>query len=195
MTQPTKLTALFSRASDEWTTPPDLWRALHAEFGFTLDAAATRENTTCVRFLDRQVDALAMSWENAVVWLNPPYSACRAFLAKARREAQCGATVVCLVPSRTDTRWWHESVWDTEQQTPQPGVELRFLKGRLRFGPGTGTAPFPSALVIFAPSMAAPDDDSSIAETRDEAQRLRKVAREQGDPLAERQSQSVKAKT
>ena len=149
MSNPSKLTALFSRASDEWATPPDLWRTLHEEFGFTLDAAATQENTTCVRFFDRQVDALTVSWEHAVVWLNPPYSKCRPFLAKAKQEAQAGATVVCLVPSRTDTRWWHESVWDTVRQIPHPGVEVRFLKGRLRFGPGTGTAPFPSAVVIF----------------------------------------------
>jgi phage N-6-adenine-methyltransferase len=143
------LTPLFSRRSDEWRTPPELWQALHAEFHFDLDAAATQDNTTCVRFCDRQVDALTVSWENAVVWLNPPYSKCKAFMAKAKQEAQAGATVVCLVPSRTDTRWWHESVWDTARQRPQPGVEVRFLKGRLRFGPGTGTAPFPSALVIF----------------------------------------------
>ena len=149
MTQPTKFTALFSRASDEWSTPPDLWRTLHEEFGFTLDAAATQENTTCVRFFDRRVDALTVSWENAVVWLNPPYSKCRPFLAKAKQEAQAGATVVCLVPSRTDTKWWHESVWDTARHQPRPGGEVRFVKGRLRFGPGTGTAPFPSALVIF----------------------------------------------
>tara|TARA_R110000824_G_scaffold128093_1_gene288824 strand:+ start:616 stop:1062 length:447 start_codon:yes stop_codon:yes gene_type:complete len=142
--------ALFSRASDEWATPSELWAVLHNEFGFELDAAATQENATCVKFFDRQIDALTVSWENAVVWLNPPYSKCRAFMAKAKQESKAGATVVCLVPSRTDTRWWHESVWDTKRQMPQTGVEVRFFKGRLKFkGPTTGSAPFPSALVIF----------------------------------------------
>jgi phage N-6-adenine-methyltransferase len=150
----TTMVGLFSRASDEWSTPSELWKVLHQEFGFTLDGAATKENATCVKFFDRQVDALTVSWQNEVVWLNPPYSKCRAFMAKARKESKNGATVVCLVPSRTDTRWWHESVWDTVRQTPQPNVEVRFIKGRLKFkGPTTGTAPFPSVLVIFRPNL------------------------------------------
>jgi phage N-6-adenine-methyltransferase len=145
----TNFTPLFSRRSDEWTTPSDLWQALHEEFGFTLDAAATPANTRCVKFL---VDALTVSWGSEVVWLNPPYSEARAFMAKARKEAKAGATVVCLVPARTDTQWFHKSVWDRFTNAPYPNVEIRFLKGRLKFGNGTGSAPFPSMLVIFRPS-------------------------------------------
>ena len=81
--------------------------------------------------------------------MNPPYSKCRQFIEKAAREASKGATVVALVPSRTDTRWWHEYVWSGSQ--PKPGVEVRFVKGRLKFGEGKNGAPFPSVVVIFRP--------------------------------------------
>lgn len=90
----------------------------------------------------------------ATVFVNPPYSRCRAFMAKAALEAQRGVTVVCLVPSRTDTRWFHSVVWDCDLHCLRSGVEVRFVKGRLKFG-GTGkaenSAPFPSMVVIFRP--------------------------------------------
>lgn len=145
-----KTALMFSRQTDEWATPQDLFDALDAEFGFELDAAASVENTKHARFIGAFTDALAQpSWGGLRVWLNPPYSKCREFIAKAAQEARKGCTVVCLVPSRTDTRWWHEHVWEGNQ--PQPGVEVRFIKGRLKFGDSTNSAPFPSVVIVFRP--------------------------------------------
>jgi phage N-6-adenine-methyltransferase len=140
---------MFSKASDEWSTPQALFDGLHLEFCFALDAAASAGNTKCVRYLR---DGLDWSWRDLVcddeaVWLNPPYSKCREFIAKAAAEADKGCTVVCLVPSRTDTKWWHEHVWNHDK--PRDGVEVRFLKGRVKFGEGKNSAPFPSVVIIF----------------------------------------------
>lgn len=150
---------MFSKASDEWRTPEDLFTALHKEFDFDVDAAAVRENRLRATYFgpDRAdpdlQDALTAIWRmwGQTFWLNPPYSKCREFIAKAAAEATNGCTTVCLVPSRTDTRWWHDYVWDRDLHRARPDVEIRFLKGRLKFG-GTSTtnsAPFPSAVVIF----------------------------------------------
>jgi hypothetical protein len=100
-----------------------------------------------------------------ICWLNPPYSKCREFIAKAAAEARKGCTVVCLVPSRTDTRWWHEHVWDAEKHQPRPGVEVRFIKGRLKFGGSTNSAPFPSVVIVFRPPQAVGAVDPSAADT------------------------------
>lgn len=151
---------LFSRASDEWATPDDLYAVLDAEFHFELDAAANSDNAKCARWYGPggvADNALSLAWTNdagkaCAVWLNPPYSQGRAFMARAAREAATtGSTVVCLVPSRTDTRWWHEHVWDASEHQPRSGVSVRFLRGRLKFGGATAGAPFPSVIVIFNP--------------------------------------------
>lgn len=154
---------MFSRATDEWATPQGTFDALHREFDFQLDAAASHENTKCEQFMSQEIDALRQDWFAAVdwfdtqaVWLNPPYSKCREFIAKAAEEARKGCTVVCLVPSRTDTRWWHDHVWDAAQHRPRPGVEVRFLKGRLKFGGAAHGAPFPSVVIVFRPSEVKP---------------------------------------
>lgn len=144
---------MFSKATDEWATPQDFFDRLHAEFGFALDAAANYENAKCLRYL---TDALGLSWRGLIdageaIWLNPPYSMCREFIAKSAEEAHKGCTVVCLVPSRTDTRWWHEHVWNQETHQPRPGVEIRFIKGRLKFGGAKAGAPFPSVVIVFRP--------------------------------------------
>lgn len=144
---------VHSRQSDLWTTPRALFDALNAQYGpFTLDAAATPETALCDRYWTPQDDALTQDWggaDHTKVWLNPPYSQCRAFMAKAWTEATKGCTVVCLVPARTDTRWWHTTVWDATRDQPYLGVRLKLLKGRLRFGDATASAPFPSAVVVF----------------------------------------------
>lgn len=145
-----KSRVVFASNSDEWETPQSLFDALDAEFRFVVDAAATSQNAKCPTFFG---NALNGPWDIAAghsVWLNLPYSQCRAFMAKAATEAAAhGCTVVCLVPSRTDTRWWHEHVWDTAQHRPRAGVEVRFLRGRLKFGSSTAGAPFPSVIVVF----------------------------------------------
>jgi site-specific DNA-methyltransferase (adenine-specific) len=155
---------MFSKASDEWSTPQGCYDALDAEFGFALDAAASKANRKCHWFFgpDHQTedcrDALAVDWGTHLaqlgasgesIWLNPPYSKCREFIAKAAAEAKNGCTVVCLVPSRTDTRWWHEHVWDREKHQPRVGVQVRFIKGRLTFGGAPAGAPFPSVVIVF----------------------------------------------
>lgn len=150
---------MFSKASDEWSTPDRFFAELHLEFHFTFDAAATVENKKTASYFGpdhvdpTRRDALTRTWKTVgTIWLNPPYSKCREFMAKAAQTARDGdATVVCLVPSRTDTRWWHEHVWDRDRHTTRSGVEIRFVKGRLTFGGAPAGAPFPSVVIIFRP--------------------------------------------
>lgn len=148
---------MFGKATDEWATPQALFDALDLEFRFGLDAAATEDNAKCTAFFTREDDALTRSWypgQGWSVWLNPPYSQCREFIAKAAQEARNGCTVVALVPSRTDTRWWHSEVYDPCRNAFRPGVEVRFIKGRLKFGDSTNSAPFPSVVIVFRPVSA-----------------------------------------
>jgi phage N-6-adenine-methyltransferase len=130
----------FSSATDLWATPQDTFDALHAEFGFTLDVCATAENAKCADYFTVEQDGLAQEWRG-VSWMNPPYGrAIGAWMRKAYESAKGGATVVCLVPARTDTAWW----WDYAMKG-----EVRFIRGRLKFGGQANSAPFPSAIVIF----------------------------------------------
>lgn len=135
---------LMSRASDEWATPEEFFSVVAALYGpFDLDAAADAANTKVPgAYFTIEDNALMQSWGvGNVVWLNPPYSKIRAFMKKAAWEGRNrAARVVCLVPARTDTRWWHET-------TPY-AREVLLIKGRLKFG-GAASAPFPSALVVF----------------------------------------------
>lgn len=143
----------FSRASDEWSTPQDFFDRLNAEFGFTLDVCATAENSKCgIEHWTPEDDGLKQDWRKCICWMNPPYSALRLWMQKASASAKAGATVVCLIPSRTDTRAWHEYVWDEAKHATRPGVEIRFIKGRLKFGGCENPAPFPSAVIIFRPA-------------------------------------------
>lgn len=145
---------MFSKASDEWSTPQEFFDRLNDEFQFDVDAAASRENAKCKVWYGDRVDALALEqWATvpSSIWLNPPYSRVREFIAKAHEQAIKGHTVVCLVPARTDTRWWHSDVWDQFNHAPCFGVEVRFVRGRLKFGGSTNSAPFPSVVVIFRP--------------------------------------------
>lgn len=145
--------ALFSSARGDWETPQHLFDALNAEFGFTLDAAASDENAKCDVYLTELSDSLRWDWSglaDGAVWLNPPYSRKLApWLAKAAETAERGTTVVCLIPARTSNAWWHTYVWDSHAHRPLPGVEVRFLRGRLTFVGAAASAPFPSAVVIF----------------------------------------------
>ena len=151
---------MFSKASDEWSTPQDLFDDLDAEFHFQVDVAATAANRKCDLYFGPDAggpytDALTQDWNVGyppwACWMNPPYSQCRAFIAKAAEEARKGCTVVALVPARTDTRWFHADVWDREAHRPRPNVEVRFLKGRLTFGGASAGAPFPSVVIVFRP--------------------------------------------
>jgi len=131
-----------SSQSDEWETPADVFMELHKEFNFTLDPCCTLENAKTPRCFTLQEDGLAQPWPGRV-FMNPPYGrAIGAWVEKARREAETNAeVVVCLLPARTDTRWWHDHC--------ASAADIRFIKGRLKFGRSKHNAPFPSVVVIF----------------------------------------------
>lgn len=132
-------------ATDVWGTPPNLYAALDREFGFTLDPCTDGTNSMCARyFCDLAVDGLAENWGCEVVFMNPPYTECEAWMRKAYQSAQAGALVVCLVPVRTDTAWWHDYAMQGD---------VRLIRGRLKFGNAPANAPFPSAIVVFGPSV------------------------------------------
>jgi phage N-6-adenine-methyltransferase len=148
----------FSTGTDKWTTPDALFQALDAEFHFTLDAAAESHNTKCREWFGpdhkdpARRDALTVPWSGSV-WLNSPYSRPLQgqFVQKAFKEWQAGrCTCVLLLPARTDTRIFHSLIWNTELHQPAyPTVQVRFLKGRLKFGSAKNAAPFPSMLVVL----------------------------------------------
>lgn len=138
----------FSSASTEWSTPQDFFDQLNAEFGFTLDVCASKENAKCEFFYSPANDGLEQFWAQdakklgGAIWMNPPYGrGIGVWVSKASAAAQNGATVVCLLPARTDTRWWHDYIQDK--------AEVRFVRGRLKFGGAKNSAPFPSVVVIF----------------------------------------------
>jgi phage N-6-adenine-methyltransferase len=142
-----KFRVLFSAVDNTHTTPPAVLKAIHDEFKPELDVCATKETAVCSQYLSPEVDGLAQKW-SGICWMNPPYGKeLPQWMEKAMVSAQQdGATVICLVPARTDTRWWHDFALKAS--------EIRFIKGRLKFGHPNSkghAAPFPSALVIFRP--------------------------------------------
>lgn len=133
----------FSAKSDCWETPQNLFDRLNDEFEFTTDVCAEPHNAKCPHFYTPEVDGLAQVWAG-VCWCNPPYSESAAWIGKAFTMSRDGTIVVCLIPARTDTRYWHDYVMKAD--------EVRLVKGRLRFVGGKASAPFPSAVVIFRPT-------------------------------------------
>lgn len=148
--------ALYSSASEEYGTPQWLFDALNAEFGFTLDPCCTHDNAKCAKHYTKTENGLLQNWADEVVFMNPPYGRVIAdWMRKAYESAKHGATVVCLVPARTDTRWWHDYAMKGS---------IRLIRKRLRFDNGIHSAPFPSAIVILRPvgfSLEAFSDDAS----------------------------------
>ncbi len=152
---------LFSSASGDWSTPDEIFIPLHAEFRFDLDACATRENYKVPRYFSIDgsgiaQDALAQDWANygKSIWCNPPYGrGIINWIRKAYEASQNGATVVCLLPARTDTQWFWSFILDK--------AEIRLIKGRLRFGNAENVAPFPSMICIFRPTGENKNDNNS----------------------------------
>ena len=143
----------FSSRTDEWPTPDWLFELLDREFRFTLDPCSSDANARCARHFTRREDGLAQDWTRHVVFMNPPYGReIGLWMRKAFASAQAGATVVCLVPARTDTAWWHAYAVHGE---------IRFLRGRLKFGKAAQGAPFPSAVVVFRPAGRTRQDATS----------------------------------
>jgi phage N-6-adenine-methyltransferase len=136
----------FSSKTCMWATPQDFFDKLNAEFGFELDVCALPENAKCERYFTPDIDGLRQLWRG-VVWMNPPYGRdIIKWVRKAYLSACDGATVVCLLPARTDTEWWHRYC---------AKGEIRFVKGRLKFGGHANAAPFPCVVVIFNPTPPA----------------------------------------
>lgn len=141
---------LFSSRTEEWETPDYVFLALKKEFDFQVDVCATSENAKCKIYFDKSVDGLKREWSPFRCWMNPPYGRNIAkWMKKAFTESQIGALVVCLIPSRTDTRWWHDWVMKSS--------EIRFVSGRISFGDSKNSAPFPSCIVIFYPELENPN--------------------------------------
>lgn len=146
---------MFSSKTDLWATPQDFFAKLDSEFGFTLDVCALPENAKCPRYYTPQDDGLTQPWVGTC-WCNPPYG--RSVGLWVQRAAQAcaeGNTVVMLLPARTDTRWFHDYIYQHEN------VEIRFIRGRLKFGDGQNSAPFPSLVAVFRPKK---DDNIIIKE-------------------------------
>ena len=135
--------AHYSSCNEEWETPQCLFDELNDEFGFTVDVCATFENKKCKNFYSPVQDGLTRRWDG-VCWMNPPYGKkIKHWIARAFLSSLKGATVVCLVPSRTDSGWWHDYAMKGE---------IRFIRGRIKFSNSKWNAPFPSAIVIFRPN-------------------------------------------
>ncbi len=131
----------FESATVEWSTPQELFDELNAEFGFTTDVAATNDNAKCAHYYTQEQDGLKQDWRG-VCWMNPPYGrAMVEWLKKAIRETWNETTTVCLIPARTNTAWWHDLC--------QKYGEVRFVRGRPKFGGADHRLPQPLAIVVF----------------------------------------------
>lgn len=137
---------MFSSKTDDWATPRDFFDRLDAVFQFSLDVCASDENHKCDKYFTAQDDGLSKDWTGSC-WMNPPYGReISRWVEKAYSSAKNNlATVVCLIPARTDTRWWQAYCKD---------AEVFFVPGRLKFGAATTPAPFPSAVVVFRPQIS-----------------------------------------
>ena len=138
---------LFTSNSDEWETPQELFDQLDREFDLVLDPCATKENAKCPRFFTKEDDGLSENWAWTLdympqgVFVNPPYGReIGKWVKKAYEESLKGCVVVCLLPARTDAKWFHNYCLKGE---------IRWIKGRLKFSGMKNSAPFPSMIVIF----------------------------------------------
>lgn len=132
---------MFSSASDEWATPQDFFDKLNEEFGFTLDPCANAENHKCDKYFTKEQNGLVQEWGTERVYCNPPYGrGIGEWVAKCSRHR---GLAVMLIPARTDTKWFHEYVYQ------KLNVEIRFVRGRLKFSNSSNSAPFPSMVIVF----------------------------------------------
>lgn len=156
--------AACSSARDEWETPQNLYDALDEEFHFTLDVCASNDNAKCRLYFDTEDNGLAQDWGKNICFMNPPYGkggVTRRWMQKAYEACINGATVVCLIPARTDTTWWHDFAMCAD--------EIRLVKGRVQFtypGEATSSSTFPSAIVIFRPDTTCDAPKFSTVNTK-----------------------------
>ena len=135
---------MFSSKSNEWDTPKDFYEKLNEEFNFNLDPCSTHENAKCEKHYTILEDGLKQDWAGHTVFMNPPYGReISKWVQKAYEESKKpNTTVVCLIPSRTDTSYWHDYIFGKAK-------EIRFIRGRIKFGNSKNSAPFPSAVIVF----------------------------------------------
>lgn len=135
---------MFSSATDLWATPQDFFNELDKEFHFTLDPCATPENAKCKLYYTKQDNGLIQDWGGETVFCNPPYGKeIGAWVKKCHEEGNRQHTkVVMLIPARTDTAYFHDYIYHKAK-------EIRFIRGRLKFGGSKNSAPFPSMVVVF----------------------------------------------
>lgn len=128
--------------TDDWATPQTVFNDLNREFDLDIDVCANESNHKLPAFYSAVDDGLSKDWKERRCWMNPPYG--RVIGEWVRKASRGGATVVvALLPARTDTKWFHDFIYQ------KPNVEIRFIKGRLKFGGSKNSAPFPSMIVIF----------------------------------------------
>ncbi len=134
---------MMTSKSDMWETPQYFFNELNNEFHFATDVCAIAENAKCNKYFTPEQNGLLQNWQGRC-WMNPPYGRqIGTWIQKAYESAIKGATVVCLLPSRTDTRWFHNFCMKSS--------DIRFIKGRLKFGNSKNPAPFPNMIVVFSP--------------------------------------------
>lgn len=135
---------MFSSKTDLWSTPQDFFDKLNDEFNFTLDPCATPDNAKCKKYFTKETDGLKQNWQGETVFCNPPYGkAIKHWVKKCYEESlKPNTKVVMLIPARTDTAYFHDYVYHKAE-------EIRFIRGRLKFGEAKNSAPFPSMVVVF----------------------------------------------
>lgn len=132
---------LFSSKKEDWETPQDLFNELDKEYHFTLDVASSDNNYKVKKHYTKKEDGLLQNWDDEVVWCNPPYG--KEINKWVEKAYFSKSLIVMLLPVRTDTKWFHNYIYQ------KSFVQIRFIKGRLKFGNSKNSAPFPSMIVIF----------------------------------------------
>ena len=136
-----KFDTKFESKKQDWETPDEIFDPLNIEFGFTLDVCASDGNKKCDYFFSENDDGLTKSWANHICWMNPPFGQQGHWVRKAYLESKHRNTIiVCLLPARTNTNWWHDCCMRGE---------VRFIRGRPKFKGAKYGLPQPLAIVIF----------------------------------------------
>lgn len=144
---------MFSSKTDQWATPQKFFNKLNEEFNFTLDPCADDSNHKCAKYYTKEQDGLKQDWSGETVFCNPPYGReIPLWVKKCFDEVYFGncPCVVMLIPARTDTQYFHKFIYHK--------AEIRFIKGRLKFGDSQNSAPFPSMVIVFRDDKGRTDN-------------------------------------
>jgi site-specific DNA-methyltransferase (adenine-specific) len=151
----------FKSDSVEYSTPWEIFHPLQAEFTICFDICANKENSKCTNYYTKEDDCLTKDWNQlgGNIWMNPPWGReMQKFVRKAREESYKGKTIVCLLPVRSNTKWWHETIIDTK-------AEVRFLRGEIKFNGLPRGLWLPCAIVIFRPNDALSVKNSNAVDS------------------------------